>query len=64
MENDKQPMCSFCIVIESHNFKILLFLKHVYDYAQLEKYRHPGYGFLLIPQFQIIPTLQMFFLGL
>ena len=56
MENDQKPRWSSCIVIESDNVKIMLFLLRGYHMQQLENIAIPDIAFVT-PQFQNFTNL-------
>ena len=56
MENDQKPRCSSCIVIESDNVKIMLFLLRGYHTQQLENIAIFTIAFVT-PQFQNFTNL-------
>ena len=60
MRNDQKPRCSSCIVIEPHNFKIMLFLLHGYHIPQLKNIAIPAIPSSL-QNFKILPTCHMEF---
>ena len=60
MWNGQKPRCSSCIVIELHNFKIMLFLLHGYHTLQLKNIAVPAIDFSP-HNFKILPTCHMEF---